>query len=174
MNEENTLTGSETEFYGSSGISWRVPVTQDVRNASKDICTWLLYAPAAHPLWQFYSLYVIRLREMPEMPPPRLKFEGATHEVGVLSLDPEHQPYTVAKILQFAEGSGIPWLGPPQVNVQFECTDEEALQLGTYSARAVAHGHILPEDQLSGDAQRYWTTALVKTLAHIRGEEHAS
>ena len=167
------VAGDEKEFHGPAGSSFRVPIESDMRNASEGICTWLLYAPSAHPLWQYFDLFVIRLRQLPGMPPPNLAFEGANHEIGVLSLDPEYQPYDVKKLIEIGRSSGIPYLLPQQVAVQFECTDEEANLLGTYAARGVAYGHLIPEDQLSGDAQRYWLGTLVKTLAHIRGEEHA-
>ena len=58
--------------------------------------------------------------------------------------------------------------------LRIEGTDAEATELAKLAVWAIVHGHLEPES--SNGAQRIraaWKSSLIKTLAHIRGEEHA-
>lgn len=164
------LTVNETRFSGQYG--WAVRATLDSANQNAKFCvvSWLLYAPAAHPLWSFHTLDVIRLLPAEDgEKPPVLRFPEATHELLVLSLHPEYQPYTVEDVnRRIRENSGIPFLTPPDVVEQFAASDSEMELLAAYAARAVCHGMLIPDS----DFRSQWHSSLEKTLAHIRGEEH--
>ena len=49
---------------GPYGTAEAVPLP-DTPEAAETVCTWLLTAPRAHPLWSQYMLGVVRLRDMP-------------------------------------------------------------------------------------------------------------
>lgn len=168
MPETAKLTGTEEEFVGLAGWSRRITLPPDLSNADETVCSWLIYAPNAHPLWTFHNLYVVRLREVPGLPPPALRFPAATHELGVLALNPEHQPYTTEKVLELSKAHGLPYLTPHDVCEQFQMSDDEAKLLAAYAARACAHYVLTPDE----DFRAQWRVSLTKTLAHIRGEEH--
>lgn len=166
------LTGNETYFKGDYGWSELLNVLPTDTNASENCGSWLLFAPYAHPMWQYHVLYVVKLREVPGAPPVQLAFPGANHEVGVLALNPEYQPYTpegYCALMRKPDRDFSPWLMPHDACEQFECTDEEAKLLGLYSAWGCANGFLVPDS----DYRSSWLPALTKTLAHIRGEEHA-
>ena len=63
---------------------------------------------------------------------------------------------------------------PVNIVHQIEGTDEEARLLASFAAVGVVHGLLWPE---TGDAPEQirmgWLGSMVKSLAHIRGEEHA-
>lgn len=164
---------SVTEHTGRAGSACLVPVAPDVPNASESVASYLITAPYYHPVWSQYGLEVIRLRDVPGMPPPVLKFQGATHEIMVVALNPEHGPWTAEKVI--AAQHQTPILTPINIAEQFEATDEEMRALADLLVQAVVHGMLNPE---TADApsriREQWLTVAVKTLAHIRGETHAS
>jgi hypothetical protein len=171
------ITGQETSFKGPYGHAVLVPLP-DVPQAAESLCTWLLTAPQAHPLWSQYLLPVVRLRDIEGFPPPKRKFPGATHELIVVALNPEHGPYTAENLRRYmdgAEAGGIPYLTPVNIAHQIEGTDSEALLLAANAAWGVTVGALWPETSDAPERTRAeWKSSLVKALAHIRGEAHAS
>lgn len=137
------------------------------QNMATTVCAWLITSPGWHPLWSQYLLSVIDLADHPNMAPATHHYPGATHELLVLALNPEHGPYTPTS-------ENVRHLTPVNIVHQFTATHEEMRELAWLAARAVVHGGLNPE---TGDAptliREQWLTACVKGLAHIRGEEHA-
>ena len=75
---------------------------------------------------------------------------------------------------RYHRSGNLPTLSPVNVAEQIEGTDAEATELAKLAVWAIVHGHLEPES--SNGAQRIraaWKSSLIKTLAHIRGEEHA-
>lgn len=161
------VTGEETKFEGRSGWSEVIPIPPEARNAKENLCAWLLYAPRAHPMWAFHVLYVLDLNADPFM---EKQFEEATHEIGVLALNPEFQPYTVVELQGTLEAPGttMPYLTPPDVIVQVTASDEQAKLLASYGARASAEGSLVPDS----DHARAWEGSLRSTLQHIQAGGH--
>jgi hypothetical protein len=162
-----------TEHRGVYGRAQRIEIAPDARNASESVCCYLITAPIYHPLWTQYRLDVIKLRDIQGMPPPILKFEGATHELMVLALNPEHGHWTPEKL----DGGRVatPYLTPVNIAEQYTATDDEMRHTADLCAQAVVHGVLNPEVADSPELVRMsWLSATVKSLAHIRGEEHAS
>lgn len=143
---------------------------------AETVCWWLLTAPQAHPLWSQYVLCCVRLRDgVAGFPPPRRQFDGATHELLVVALDPSRGPFDEAAMAAYAEaGDGLPYLTPVNIAEQFEATDAEMARLTALAARGVTTGQLWPETADAPELVRAgWLSSLVKTLAHIRGEVHA-
>jgi hypothetical protein len=137
--------------------------------------TWLIDAPVYHPAWSQYVLHVISLADAPDVPPATLKFVGATHELLLVAIDPGPGRQTVETVQGHCLTGKLPFLTPVNIAEQFECTDDEIRQVAWLCARAVVQGFLNPE---TGDGparvRESWLQACVKTLAHIRGEAHAS
>lgn len=172
------LTGRETEHSGSCGTAQFIPIPGDLPEAAESVCCWLITAPRAHPLWSQYWLAAVRLRDgVPGFPPPVRKFPGATHEVLLLALDPDHGPYTVEGMRIYIDGDKagrLPFLTPVNIAHQLEGTDDEVRTLASYAAWSITVGALNPETADAPTAIRHaWDTSLIKTLAHIRGEVHA-
>lgn len=186
---------AETEFIkGVMGTAERIPIPDEPRFVST--CDhWLLSTPGhvnyvTDVSTQFtfadpqYILACIRLDEREGFDPPLLAFIGATHEIDVLTLDPEPGAQTPEKLL--ANPGGSAFLPPVNISEQFESTDHEMRTLCAWLAWGVVHGHLVPELGAqapmswkpawpSAEATRAsWKSTMIKTLAHIRGEYHAS
>jgi hypothetical protein len=150
--------------------------TPDTPDAAETLCHWLIDAPGQSPSWDQYVMFCVRLRDnIPGFPPPIRHFEGATHEVDVWAINPAH--HLTAELIEglWRSGGSIghALLTPINVCVQFQATDDEMLQLVALAARAVVDGVLPAEPPLSGNPRGVWLQPLVKTLAHIRGEDHA-
>lgn len=139
--------------------------------ASETVCMWLVNAPVYHPAWSQYVLLVVRLTDgMPGYPPPHHQFEGTTHELLVMVLDPEKGRQTVESVdALHAAGKSAPYLMSPNVVEQFIATDAEMRAVAFLCSQAVVRGQLNPDT----DGRSGWLPAITKTLAHIRGEAHA-
>lgn len=156
------ITGHETEFRGPHGRAFLIPWAEDPE-ATETVCSWLLTAPLAHPRWAQYMLGVVR-RQLAD----------ATHELFVVALNPQHGPFTVAKMLSYQHTQNMPYLLPVNIAHQADATDDEARLLAAYGAVAVVGGLLCPETSNAPERIRTdWTITMARTLAHIRGEEHA-
>lgn len=154
-----------------SAIKLRV---EGMPNNEETVCHWLITAPGYHPLWSQYLLAVVRLRDLEGWPPPKRQFPGATHELLVVTLNPEHGPYDETLPSKFAPGGNLPYLTPINVAEQIEGTDDEADKLAELGVWGIVNGALEPESSNGPERIRAaWKTSMVKTLAHIRGEVHA-
>lgn len=57
------------------------------------VASWLIRAAWAHPLWSWYWLGCVSLRDVPGAPPATIYLPGATHEVFVYALQPDKPVY---------------------------------------------------------------------------------
>lgn len=72
-------------------ISQRRGLVNDPR-AAVTLPSWIASAAYAHPLWSHYAILCVALRDVPGVPKAKVNLEGATHEVMVFALDPDHKP----------------------------------------------------------------------------------
>lgn len=149
-----------------------IPVTPQ---AAETVCAWLITSPGWHPFWEHYVFTVVRLTDdMPGFPAPHHEFEGTTHEMLMVALNPDEGPFDAEKIKGYFEDGGLPYLTPVNVCEQFIATDEEMLELTLWGVRAIVNGQMSPEPPFSASTHsKNWLVSMTKTLAHIRGEEHA-
>ena len=161
-----------TRYEGTFGTAERLDYPTDRPANRASVATWLLTAPQAHPLWTQYALMVVSLAPFDGVPPAKLRFEGATHELLVVALQPD-QRWTAERVESLSWPS-LPYLLPVNVCEQFTATDDEMRALAAMAAQGVVHGLLWPETADAPDRVREaWLESLVKTLAHVRGEEHA-
>jgi hypothetical protein len=142
----------------------------DDPTAAETVCLWLMTAPAYHPFWSQYLLIVVRLTDgLPGFPDPHHQFEGTTHELMVVALNPDHRQTVETANACLAGGSMPHYLVPQNVVEQYIATDDEMRKLASLCAQGVVHGVLNPDT----DGRSNWLPATTKTLAHIRGEIHA-
>lgn len=131
------------------------------------VASWFVHAPGQSLAWHHYSLGVVHLRPIPgQSHPPYINVAGATHEVFLLALNLALNPVA---------DNPRTWRHLTPINVCEQVhlpTDELAAELGYLAAEAIVEGMLPAEPPLAG-AVEPWRTALVKTAAHLRGEEHA-
>lgn len=154
------------EIDGALGRAARVPRSDDWP-ATLD--AFVVTAPRWHPLWSQYLLALITLSDMPGVGPAYREFEGATHQVIVMAMDPDHGPYTPGS---FAENT-VRYLLPGNIGHQFKATDEQALDVVALCARAVCDGVLNPETADAPERTRaVWASAIQQTLDHDCDPHH--
>lgn len=172
------MTPNGGPYRGPFGEAVRLGLNPDLPGASTTVTWWLLTGPW-HPAWSQFVISVVSLADVDGVPPAKLHFPGATHELLVAALNPgsgvvatRHAPETLAQGGLRAVGG---WLDPVDVVHQFTATDEEMVALADLCAQACVHGPLTPStDDARERLREDWLTACVKTLAHMRNEEHAS
>jgi hypothetical protein len=89
------------------------------------LAVWFVHAPWMHPFWCWHYVSVIHLRDLPGQSKPAVRtVPGATHELIVLSVDPDTPPD-----LKTADLGRVKYLTPPDVVQQFiAANDAEALR----------------------------------------------
>lgn len=133
----------EPNIRGPHGRAWVMDIetfrAKHQRNG-KDATVggWIIQAPWAHPVWHSYVLFVIHLRPLPQMPPPRKSFVEATHEIMLFALNPQ-QPYQNVV-------DPPPYLLPANFVAQFVAASDEA-------AKVKCESHVMEilEGKLSPD-----------------------
>jgi hypothetical protein len=167
----------ESPITGPCGTAVQLDIPQDAPRTHATVAHWLLTAPIYHPTWSQYVMYCVRLTydPDPDLPPAKLQFQGATHELGVVALNPEHGPYDEAKMAGYTRaGGGLPFLTPVNHADQYIATDDEMRQMCAWAAWGVVAGVMNPETIDAPERIRQeWLASMTKTLAHIRGEVHA-
>lgn len=137
--------------------AWRVPLPAAEMERIGALGTWLLYVPGVHAFWSYWSVSLAHLRELPNMPSPVLSFPGATHELLVHALDPNHAPNP-------DDAMTFKFLTPTDVVEQWSGTDDaQALELVDLLAKACAHGWLCPDS----DFRYMWGPTIASTLQHM-------
>lgn len=151
------LADAEGPYGKWQRIGWK----PDGQYGEATIGCYVLRLPHAHPFWKHYLMIGIHLRPIEDVPEAELDFEGATHQISVMALDPNFDP-------------SPPWhyLQPGNVQFQVKSTDEEVVKLLETFANATINIDFPVEDggkTLSG----YWQRTALETLDHDRGHPEA-
>lgn len=150
---------------GPAGQAWWRP--RDPRLIATDIGAWLLYCPEAHPFWRFWLLSGCSLREFPGVPPATITVPGATHEVAIWSIDPNHRiDIELFRLGTWRGGKPRPLLQPPDLVHQLTLgPDELAEMLLELMVRMMMAGEMSPDS----DHRARWEQVLNKVGADLRG-----
>jgi hypothetical protein len=144
--------------------AWKVELPR--RPEHTDVASWLVNGPF-HPFWRWWTIHAIHLREQAGAEPPDVRVEGASHEVMILSHDPDHEmsPELVEA------GQGSPHLTPIDLAHQVVgLHDEQAAQLVELMVRYIGSGRISPDQDFRG----HWGPILDNTAEHLRFGTHPS
>ena len=150
---------------GPAGFATEIIFTNPPES-SATVVSWFLDCPGQSPAWRHFRLSIVHLRPSVALKPAHVMFPGATHEVTLFALDPERNP---------KPEDPRSWLRLSPINVCEQVSlpdDARAMALLRSCARAVVLGDLPAEPALSG-AVEPWHTSLIRTSAHLRGEEHA-
>lgn len=97
MNDPIIYTTDRTpDLTGARGSAWRSDVEGMARRRPAGppkeltVAAWIATAPYAHPLWHSYAIGCISLRHVDGWPAAQIMLPGATHEIFVIALDPDH------------------------------------------------------------------------------------
>lgn len=146
-----------------------VPITLDPDNPRHGTAWWLLTGPW-HPLWTQFTLSVIPLRDTPGLPPAKLHYPGATHELLVMALNPchIHTPQGLAndQPLHYLEPYGV--RGTCQIYALLTAADEELPAIAEACAKACISGELSP---LPGPDPAQDRAAWANYIARLRAQE---
>lgn len=169
----STDASGRKQFRNVAGVATELKIDPELAGASTTVAAWMLEG-AWHPLWSQFILCVVHLREEEGVPEPKLRFPGASHELSVMALPPENGPHSYETFEKGGFKACGGFLSPIDVSHQFEATDEEMIQLVEFMAEGVVGGRLNPStDDNRAVYREQWLMAAVRTLAHMRGEEHA-
>lgn len=162
-----------TRYEGPCGTAVHLEIRPHLDPHGTTLTWWLLHGPW-HPLWSQFVLSVVTLEDRPGAEAAKLHYPGATHELLVVALNPGEPPAVHDQATLEDRGLSIGFLQPVDVCHQFTATDDEMRQIAELAARACVDGHLMPStDDAREHYRMQWLGAITKTLAHIRGEEHA-
>ena len=169
-----TQFSKDDRYQGPHSEAVKLALIPGLSGFESTVCWWLLTG-SWHPLWSQFILSVVHLRQIEGMKEPLLQFPGATHEMLVFALNPGEPPREhLADLLETKGIASVGYLEPIDVVHQFEATDEEMVDIADWCAFGCVNGILTPS---TDDNRLYyreqWLGAVVKTLAHMRGEEHA-
>lgn len=92
-----TIENTKPDLVGTMGQAW-LPDLEAIGRKYPDgppadltVGCWYVRAPWSHPMWSNYMIVCLALREVEGMPPLHVYLKGATHEIDVVALDPDHQ-----------------------------------------------------------------------------------
>jgi hypothetical protein len=132
------------------------------------LVTWIVNGPY-HPLWSWWHVGVIHLRDIPGAPPANKQYPEAEYEFAIYSLDPSGKDgRPKAPDIDLIEAGetkrGFPgFLSPPDVQFHFHrVTDEQAIKICN---RAVEH--IVGGRSCDSDYREWWKAALAGTVEHF-------
>jgi hypothetical protein len=106
------------------------------------VAHYIIEAPWAHIAWHSYSLILLHLRPMPGFADPIIYMDGATHEIVLHALNPDHPR------LPLIDGTAqeFPWLTPANFGAQFiEITDALALERVERAVQMICDGKLSPD-----------------------------
>ena len=136
--------------------AWKIPASGDP--SKTDVGAWFLFCPGAHPCWSWWVLAAISLEDRPGIPPAKISFEGATHEVLIHALDPETD--------HGLDLTRVTPLQPVDLVHQVRLPgDELAVELLELCARRCMRGDISPDS----DFRLRWKKILDATSEHLLG-----
>lgn len=149
---------------GPAARAWRIEFDPKNVLTPLQMGAYLVHAPASHPMWPWYGIQAIALKDHPTTGQPcHVHFPGASHEFTVLALNPEKPLPTPPN------PAGFHFLEPADQCVQvILADDDQARQMIGLVIRAVCEGVLIPDQ----DWRSYWRTTLANTAEHIRLGEH--
>jgi hypothetical protein len=160
------MTTNPDGLAGAFGAAHRIPATNFPDNKTT-LDAWIITAPYWHPLWSQYVLAVITLADLPGVPPAHKERPDVTHQVLVMTLDPNSGPYDAATVTE------LHFLQPGNIAAQFTTTDDQARDLAPLCVRAVVDGLLTPETaDAPAKTRAAWRQVIHQTLEHHRDPHH--
>lgn len=136
----------EKSIRGNVRRAWRVPPPP---NAPALLSQWLMFCPEVHPVWSYWLLSLIHLRDIPGTPKPIKTDPRNEYELSVYALDPECRPDARN------QESLRPLLPPDQVDQFYTLGDEQgALDIAAAMVDAVVCGEISPDSDFRDSWKR--------------------
>lgn len=147
----------EPDIADDSGKAWVVSVA-----APQDLTTLSAYVVSvygAHPLWNWWLVSAIHLRDVPGMPAAEKEYPEATHEFLILTINPKSCPPD-------PDNSNYEYLVPVDVQIQFDGIDDDQVrELCQQAVTAIVDGRMNPDQ----DYRSVWNSSIKLAVQAIKG-----
>lgn len=167
----------DPDLTGPGVCGWKVAYSDATLEAHRrewgsepaGISTWIINGPY-HPLWSWWMIGTVHLREEEGTRPPVLHYAGATHEISCFSFDPtDGKRPDIDRLEQGDLTARPPFLTPPDWVVQFiVADDDQALLVSELVARAIVERGW----SCDSDYRERWESTIARTAEHVRLGEH--
>lgn len=152
------------DFVGLAGRAWLMELGEHARPEQGASLVGYAVTGEWHPLWRWWLVSVIHLREVPGTPAPVKRYPEAEYEFIIVSVDPEVDPDPDQPFPQ-----PIKYLSPTDVVEQFHgVTDAQAVEIGTLAVRSIVEGMMSPDQ----DHRAAWHQVMTSTVDHYRQGLH--
>lgn len=143
----------EPSIKGAHGRAWPVDIAATRQRVSVKpeldgtVAFWIVEATWAHMAWHSYAIIVVHLRPLAEPRETTFYVDGATHEIWVYALNPEHARGPMIK------GQSLALLTPKNFAAQFiEISDDLACARVAKAVKMICDGELSPDT----DFMRQW------------------
>lgn len=140
--------------------AWLLPLPEEFKHPAQaaSLAGWLVHQPGVHPHWEYWLLSVVHLRDIEGIDPAKKAFPEATHELTILSLDPDIGVPDPDKPEKFR------YLMPQDLVKQIASTDADAIKIAGGMIDIVIAGKMAMDSDYRGS----WSTLIDNTLTHLR------
>jgi hypothetical protein len=143
------------DLTGPAGEAWDLPLRGNM------VSSWLVHCPSAHPLWKWWTVCVVDLRNPRTGWGSRKAYPGAEFEFVIAAVD----PYACPEPDPALWGEGYTELVPADVVKQFHgVTDEQARHLTATAVQAILAELLSPDE----DQRKRWVTSIETMVKSLR------
>lgn len=166
---KGTTISEPPTFKDNFGQAWRLrllPIGERGRpDKDATVGVFLVQAPYAHPIWSYWVVSIIHLRDIVGVKKAHLQFPEATHELAIVALNPEEQ----LPSLDITVNWKIHRLTPTDVIEQFKVSNDAiADQILELSIMRIIDGTISPDE----DWRAVWKVCIEMTAEHFNNNLH--
>lgn len=140
--------------------AWKVSYPDDGTHTA--LAQWLLLCPHAHPMWSYYVMTLVHLREAPGINTPNLQYPEAEHELIVWALHPDAtpDPDDHTTLLQRMDPLD-------QVHQFHGVGDDNAIEMVARLAGHIAGGVLSPDQ----DHRSKWRALIRQSVEHFTAQK---
>ena len=138
--------------------AWKLKLPKKPKHPAQaaSLAGWLVHQPKVHPHWEYWLVSVVHLREIKGVAPAKKIFKSATHEVTILSMDPDIGVPDPDKSEKFR------FLMPQDLVKQIETDDKTAIDIINGMIDIVIAGKMA----LDSDYRGAWDRLIDNTIMH--------
>ena len=153
----------EPDQKGSGGGLWRIwmapPEERDAARWGAVVGLWLMHAPNAHPMWEYYVVLLLHLRPLEGYPTPEKTEDRMQYQITVMTIDPGSALPNMQSLADAQDSSsGLRALHPADFEAQFPDVngDHNAYEIVDELCIEVVNGILIPD----GTYRTQWATSL--------------
>jgi hypothetical protein len=137
--------------------AWRARLPE-VASPHATLASWILECPHLHPVWSYWLVSLVHLRDVPGVPAPTKKDPTNEHEICIFAFAPDHVPDPDDR-----EGWQL-LRGPCVVEQISSLTDAQAMLVTERCVELCVEGRLSPDD----DYRRAWKLAVPAQAQYVQ------